>query len=84
METQRSKRIPLPRRPKYLFDYYVSGTGDFPFDMLRHDTAWPASTEDARALNQNGRRSIHLHSYEEPEPDRWSSFLWSVGTQKIH
>ena len=28
-------------------DYWVSGSGPFPVDMLRQDEAWPATSFDA-------------------------------------
>lgn len=79
-------------RPKHLYVYYVTGSGVFPFDMLRHDCAWPAHGEDAAKLEwermntddrSRGQRSIKLYSNCEPTVTRWSSFLWSVGTEAL-
>jgi hypothetical protein len=78
------------QRPKWLYEYYVTGSGIFPFDMMRFDCAWPASGEDAAKLEwermgERGRklRSVKMRSYKEPTIDRWSSFTWSVGTEKL-
>jgi hypothetical protein len=61
--------------------------------MLRYDHAWPAGPDDARKLGwsyadpnaprEEHRRSIMLRSFNEPTIDRWSSFGWSVGTEKL-
>lgn len=73
-------------RPKKLYQYYVSGRGIFPYDMLRFDSAWPATTDDAHLMfaeHSPGIRSVQIRSYKEPTIERWSSFLWSVGLEKL-
>lgn len=76
-------------RPRKEFEYWVTGTGQFPWDMLRYDQAWPATSEDAVKLTDGptswnaGRRSIKLKSFSQPTIDRWSSFIWSVGREEI-
>lgn len=77
-------------RPKKKHTYYVTGSGIFPFDMMRFDSCWPATGEDAAKLEwermgERGRnlRSIRMESYSEPTIARWSSFNWSVGTEKL-
>jgi len=73
-------------RPQSTYDYYVSGRGPFPYDMLRHDRCWPCSSTDAVEMARNGRdahRSIHVRSYQQPTEGRWSSFLWSVGKDTV-
>jgi hypothetical protein len=75
-------------RPKTRYAYFVSGRGDFPFDMLRHDSCWPATGVDAARLfyldDRRDVRSVRMLSYSKPTIDRWSSFGWSVGTQDLH
>jgi hypothetical protein len=94
IETERYTEFALEasERPKRMYEYYASGTGSFPFDMLRHDSAWPASGFDAAAMDdstwtkpdrRSGVRSIKLRSYREPTVARWSSFNWSVGTRDL-
>jgi hypothetical protein len=75
-------------RPRVIYEYFVTGHGTFPFDMLRFDSCWPASGEDAAKLEwfteghaYRKNRSIRMRSYREPTVDRWSSFNWSVGTE---
>lgn len=71
-------KVPLrgDERPRFLFTYYVTGSGPLPTDMLRHDGAWPA---DGHAdLAGPERRTIHLMSYREPTVERWHSFLWAI------
>jgi hypothetical protein len=79
-------------RPRMQYEYFVTGTGTFPFDMLRYDSAWPISGEDAAKLEWEfanpehalrKHRSIKLRSYREPTIDRWSSFNWSVGKNSL-
>jgi len=56
-----------------------------PVDMLRYDSCWPASGEDANKLSDavQIRREVHpisvtLCSHSKPTIARWASFLWSV------
>lgn len=78
------------QRPRTIYDYYVTGHGPFPIDMLRHDGAWPSTGEDAAKIEwtftDSGRmktKSIKLRSYRKPTIDRWSSFNWSVGVDNL-
>jgi hypothetical protein len=85
-------RVLTHERPRYLYEYYVTGTGLFPVDMLRHDSCWPTSGEEAakiewtftRRLSGEGRRrqSIKMRSYRPPTVARWQSFTWSVSAEK--
>jgi len=78
-------------RPRILFTYYVTGRLPFPFDMLRYDACWPASGDDADMLDSHyvsreefrALRSIKMHSYKRPTVERWASFTWSVGREKL-
>ena len=78
-------------RPAKIYDYFVSGRGSFPYDMLRYDAAWPATSEDAARMGVSIAdreayrkvRSVRLRSYHEPTIDRWSSFVWSVGVEDL-
>jgi len=36
-----------------------------------------------RQIGQRGLRSIKMLSHKQPVIDRWQSFLWSVGTEKL-
>ncbi len=85
MNEGRYYRHPLGEasRPHDMFEYYVSGRGQFPFDMLRYDNAWPATAEDADRLERVELRSIKLYSYQKPTLERWASFLWSVGKENL-
>lgn len=88
-------KLEAHERPKYMYQYYVTGNGSFPIDMLRHDLCWPATGEDAAKIDQHcdtafvlGRRnrdlvSIKLRSYRKPTVDRWMSFTWSVGFRAV-
>jgi hypothetical protein len=78
------KRTCEPRRA--IYQYYATGQGNFPVDMLRYNQCWPASTDDAlNLLNDDPEdlRSISLLSHVEPTIERWSSFGWSIGVEKL-
>ncbi len=83
MTQQRFEKLPLTNFPRYLYEYYVTGSGDFPIDMLRFDQCWPADGEEAAKLGDLSRRSIRFQSHREPTVARWSSFVWSVSAEKF-
>jgi hypothetical protein len=88
MDRWKVTHLDTEERPDIVYEYWVSGRGVFPFDMLRYDSCWPSSAEDAVKLdwgNMGGhsQRSVKMRSYQEPTVDRWSSFLWTVGTEKL-
>lgn len=73
-------------RETWTVEFTVTGTGPFPFDMLRFDECWPASITDAIAMeraSQAGhahRESINLRAFGFTRPTlaRWDSFGWKV------
>ncbi len=60
--------------------FTVAGRGDFPFDMLRHDRAFPADTISALNMGRQALRSVSLRTdrLRCVTPARWSSFGWTV------
>lgn len=72
-------------RPKHQYDFYVTGNGHFPVDMLRYDQCWPVEGDERMFQDAYGgpNRSIKMRSHKEPTIERWSSFGWSVGTEKL-
>lgn len=60
--------------------FIVEGRGEFPFDMLRHSSAWPADTTSALALGRRDRRRVALtaRTLRYVVPERWESFGWRV------
>jgi hypothetical protein len=83
-------RMNASERPKIKYEYFVSGKGEFPIDMLRFDCCWPRDSEDAHKMiipfgepERAKVRSIRMCSYYPPTIARWQSFLWSVGTEKL-
>lgn len=76
-------------RPTRLYEYWVTGHGEFPFDMLRHDNCNPITGCDAAKLQcypGDGylkNRSVKLRSHQAPTIGRWSSFGWSVGEKAV-
>jgi len=72
----------------YLHFFTVEGTNVFPVDMLRYDSCWPVTSEDAVQIGSairrdhfgtNPRRSIRLMTENhEPTTKRWASFGWTV------
>jgi hypothetical protein len=70
-----------PDRPKYQFDFVVTGAGDFAFDMLHCDQCWPLTSDDAaKIVAADGEpRSIRMRSHQMPTVERWSSLGWTCG-----
>ena len=91
MGTDRSLRYTEHRlapgtAPRTRYEYIVTGRGSFPLDMLRHDACWPMSSSDVAKLDAGaGRepRSIAIRSYSAPTIERWKSFGWSPGVEKL-
>lgn len=64
-----------------LTDFKVTGSGQFPYDMLRYDLCWPTSRADALKLEGTIResRTVTLTTCQRSiTPDRWRSFQWTV------
>ena len=60
--------------------YTVTGTGEFPMDMLRYDSSWPWGSEDAHtmgAVEWRSRRIVKLAGLRVTAA-RWASFGWHV------
>ena len=71
--------------------FTVEGSYPFPLDMLRYDSCWPATSVDARAIEESvalegsrGAVTVNLHCYRDRKyqatatKDRWHSFSWEV------
>lgn len=71
---------------RYLYTFTVEGAGQFPFDMLRYDSAFPASERDSYEISHDDkRRRVTLQAWvtrdsRVPTSGRWESFLWKVVT----
>lgn len=85
-------RLDTHERPKHTYEYYVTGSGEFPWDMLRYDACWPTDSIEAFKMGigfwghddeYKKLRSIKMRSYREPTIGRWSSFTWSVGLHNL-
>jgi hypothetical protein len=65
--------------------FYVRGRGDFPFDMLRYDCCYPASTDDALKLGETfiWRTICLAATHGTFTPARWASFGWSANEENI-
>lgn len=65
-----------------LIKFTVEGSGPFPLDMLRYDSAHPSSETDANRAQdaERGRRRVTLLStaWKAPTVGRWESFGWHV------
>ena len=59
-------------------DYWVSGGGPFPVDMLRLDEAWPATSFDSTLVMSREVRVVRLRSRITPTIGDWRSFGWLV------
>lgn len=60
------------------FSFKVEGSGQFPLDMLHHDSCWPATSEDAALLLRTDRRTVELRTSHRVTAPRWFSFGWTV------
>ena len=74
--------------------FEVQGKGAIPFDMLRYDSCYPATSQDAAVIevaaspyaSQEERREVatvglvHCCNRKgwQPTVARWASFLWAV------
>lgn len=71
----------------------VEGIGPFPIDMLRYDSAWPATQADAAAISNSltvggANPTIKLlrmapDRYVGPNEARWRSHGWQVTAMRI-
>jgi len=59
---------------KRVYEYVVTGMGDFPVDMLHFDQCWPATGDDAAKIVEPASpaepRSIRMRSHQRPDTDR--------------
>jgi len=63
--------------------FVVEGLGDFPFDMLRYDSAYPMTERDSYLAGHTGEvRRVAVTSRKvndnDPTALRWQSFGWTV------
>lgn len=70
---------------KWLHHATVRGSGIFPVDMLRYDSCYPASQEDASKLLDDDYREIRISRTSELKGStftvaRWQSFGWQCDT----
>jgi hypothetical protein len=67
---------------RYVRELLVTGTGRFPFDMLRYDACYPKSEEDTRLMLGAGERQVKLirvgHNTTVATYDRWRSYGWDA------
>ena len=76
-----ARKLDASERPKVLYEYSVRGDGQFPIDMLRYDSCWPATQDDVANITYLANAKDHiikLRSYREPTEARWESFRWKV------
>jgi hypothetical protein len=64
-----------------MYRYQVTGSGDFPWDMLRYDRVWPLTPPTPHMMDSKDIwhkvRTIKLQG-QGCTPDRWASFGWHV------
>ena len=72
----------------YYHKFTVTGSGNFPLDMLRYDCCFPYGTEDvANLMDSRGKRSITLARYVKYKnagatTGMWNSFGWLVTVEE--
>jgi len=69
--------------------YAVTGSSEFPIDMLRYDQVWPKSETDAARVagtferrRTPGPRTILVCGRRAPTSGRWESFGWTVAEER--
>ena len=75
----------------YRTEFFVTGRGEFPYDMLRYDMCHPSGPDDAAAISAPLEkdymkwRQIRMVSYAAAGPtvDRWRSFGWTCSPEKL-
>jgi hypothetical protein len=71
-------------RVNYPVKYKVRGALPFPIDMLRYDSAWPASEEDSHIIEASLRHDIYgasevvVCARRDLTVGRWEPFGWKV------
>ena len=73
---------PITRNHRGVYAYSVQGRGDFPWDMLRYDRAYPLTDPSPSQYETDTKawttaRTLQIEG-QDCTPDRWASFLWSV------
>jgi hypothetical protein len=75
----------VSRQLKLIY-YDVIGAGQFPVDMLRYDSAFPANSNAVTAISRaicqatfaDPKIEVRLGSHKRPTIARWRSFGWRV------
>ena len=67
----------------------VTGSGQFPVDMLRYDSCYPHSQDSVVALSEKNTRTVVLaravkRVTDTPTIARWESFGWKVGNRTTY
>ena len=81
----------MAKRKFEIITYTVEGSGMFPLYMLRYDSCWPYSGEDAFSIGMgyddpgiSDKRRVRLSTYRHQERvneithGRWRAFNWVV------
>jgi len=73
---------PVTRNQRGVYAYTVQGRGDFPWDMLRYDRAYPLTDPSPSQYETDPKawttaRTVQIEG-QDCTPDRWASFLWTV------
>lgn len=67
--------------------FYVRGRGQFPYDMLRYDAAYPAGPVDSSGLYGDWSEEVRTVCLQTSQttftPARWASFGWSANETNI-
>lgn len=77
----RSRYQTRPIEPvKKLVIFTVRGSGQFPWDMLRYDSCWPAEETQTHHMldSRGGARHVIMVGLREPTEGRWESFGWKI------
>ncbi|NQV86219.1 MAG: hypothetical protein HQ492_03995 [Woeseiaceae bacterium] len=79
----------MSRLTQHWHRFEVTGSGQFPFNMLRYDQSFPIYSDDAHIM-ANPSDDVQVvalghwgPSTWEPSNDRWRSFHWAVTHHEV-
>lgn len=75
--------MPIPTVKVYTYKVVVA-PGPFPYDMLRHDRAWPTGHSPEHFFgDMPASRTVSLWGLNLPTVDRWRSFNCAVFLEEV-
>lgn len=80
----------MPRLTQHWHRIEVTGHGQFPIDMLRHDQCFPLFESDSEIIRNETGLMVHVVALGHwgpsswvPTEGRWKSFGWNVTHHEV-